>query len=390
MDLNYSPEDEQFRIEAREYLESIVPDEVRRTIGSRNTMARRIREAFYAAMMKKGWMAPGWPKQWGGAEMPLVRQVILREEMGRVGSPNFDFGIVMIGPLLMEFGTPEQQQRFLPKIARAEEFWCQGYSEPGAGSDLAALSTRAVIDGDDFVLNGRKIWTSTAHEADWMFLLVRTDAGVRKRQEGISFLLLDLKSPGIEILRIHQISDESHFCEVVLNDVRVPRKNLLGPLNGGWTLGKRLLSYERTGFVSGDLVRQTLESLIESSRLEQGGGEKIRNGTLRTKFARASMELDAARYLGYRSLTRTLRGEPPGPEASIVKVFVSENQQRISDLSHDVQGPKAQLWRDPNFSEADRTWPLIAVASRSVTLAGGTSEVQRNIIAEGILGLPRE
>lgn len=390
MDLNFSPEDEAFRAQVREHLERVVPAEVRNSASSRNVIARPIRERVYKSFIERGWMAPSWPKEYGGAGLTPNQQAILLEEMGKIGSPNFDFGVVMIGPLIMEFGTPEQKARFLPKIAAAQEFWCQGYSEPNAGSDLASLATRAELDGDEFVLNGRKIWTSTAYEADWMFILVRTDPSARRKQEGISFLLMDMRSTGISISPIRQITDESHFCEVSLTNVRVPTKNLLGRLNEGWVLATRLLSYERTGFVSGDLIRQSLESLIEYARSESNGGKQgIADSSLRRKLARASMEVDAARYLGYRNLTRSLRGQPPGPEASVIKVFVTETQQRIADLSAEIQGPKAQLWRDANFSAADSNWPLVAVASRSATLARGTSEIQRNIIAERALGMPR-
>lgn len=389
MDLNFSAEDEKFRAEVRAHLEKIVPTEVRNTPSSRNVIERKYREPVYRGLIEKGWMAPTWPKQYGGPGLTPSQQAILLEEMGRIGSPNFDFGVVMIGPLIMEYGTPEQKERFLPKILRAEEYWCQGYSEPNAGSDLASLALRAEIDSDDFVLNGRKIWTSTAYEADWMFILVRTDPTARKRQEGISFLLVDMKSPGITISRIQQITDESHFCEVALENVRVPRKNLLGKINEGWTLATRLLSYERTGFVSGDLVRQMLENLIGyAKRSDIGGRPAIEDTKLRRRLAQSSMEIDAARYLGYRNLTRTLRGQPPGPEASVIKIHVSETQQRIGDLSAEIQGPLAQLWRDPNYP-VDSQWPLIAISNRSSTIAGGTSEIQRNIIAERVLGMPR-
>jgi alkylation response protein AidB-like acyl-CoA dehydrogenase len=389
MDLNFSAEDEAFRLEVRETLERIVPHEVRNSPSSRNVIERKYREQVYRGLIEKGWMAPTWPKEYGGPGLSPSRQAILLEEMGKIGSPNFDFGVVMIAPLIMEYGTPEQKERFLPKILRAEEFWCQGYSEPNAGSDLASLATRAEIDGDDFVLNGRKIWTSTAYEADWMFILVRTDFGARTKQAGISFLLLDMKSPGISISRIQQITDESHFCEVSLENVRVPRNNLLGKLNEGWVLATKLLSYERTGFVSGDLVRQMLENLIRYAKgFKVDGGTAIEEPGLRRELARASMRIDAARYLGYRNLTRTLRGQPPGPEASVIKLLVSETQQRIGDISTEIQGPLGQLWRDPAFP-VDSQWPLVAVANRSATIAGGTSEIQRNIIAERVLGLPR-
>jgi len=397
VDLHYSPEDEKFRLEVREWMEQNVPNEVRDSASSRTTVARKFRVKFYQGLREKGWMCPKWPVEYGGPGFSLPQQVIMMEEMGRVGAPNMDLGVIMAAPMIMAYGTPEQKQRYLPPMLEAEEMWCQGYSEPNAGSDLAALATNATIDGDDFVLNGQKIWTSNGHESDWMFLLVRTDSTAKKKQEGISFLLMDMKSPGISIHPIHQITDSSNFSEVFLNNVRVPRRNLLGNLNQGWEIAKRLLTHERVGVYSGDLIRRSLESILQyakSERITAAGGcatskVLIDDPSIRQRIAQASMQIDAVCALGYRNTTRMLRGEPPGPESSVIKVFASETYQRVCDLGIELQGPKAQVWADHGFSEFDFNMPKLMIYSRSFSISGGTSEIQRNILAEVVLGMPR-
>lgn len=389
MDLKHSPEDEAFRLEARQWLEQNVPREIRDSAESRTTVPRRLRVPYYKGLRAKGWMCPKWPKQYGGPGLSLARQVILAEEMGRVGAPNMDLGVVMAAPMIMEFGTDEQKRRHLPPMLEAELMWCQGFSEPNAGSDLANLATTARVEGDEFILDGQKIWTSNGHESDWMFVLARTDPGAKK-QSGISFLLMDMKSPGITIHPIHQITDSSNFSEVFLQGVRVPRENLLGNLNDGWTVAKRLLTHERVGVFSGDLIRRSFERVMEyARRRQQPGGPRIADAALRREFARRSMEIDAACYLGYRNTTRLLKGEQPGPESSAIKVFASETFQRVCDLGQGLQGPAAAVWNDPSFGEFDGSFAKVAAYSRSFSIAGGTSEVQRNIIAEVVLGMPR-
>ncbi len=390
MDLHYSPEDEAFRQEVHDWLEENVPREIRDSASSRTTVARKYRTKFYKGLREKGWMCPKWPKEYGGPGFTTSQQVILMEEMGRVGAPNMDLGVIMAAPMIMAYGTPEQKQRYLRPMLEAEEMWCQGYSEPNAGSDLAALATTATIDGDDFILNGQKIWTSNGHESDWMFLLVRTDSTAKKKQEGISFLLMDMKSPGITIHPIHQITDSSNFSEVFLQNVRVPLKNLLGQLNQGWEIAKRLLTHERVGVYSGDLIRRVLESVVNYARNERNnGGALLDDPAIRQRIAQASMQIDAVCALGYRNTTRMLKGEPLGPESSVIKVFASETYQRVCDLGTELQGAKSQIWTDPNFTDFDVNMPKLSIYSRSFTISGGTSEIQRNILAEVVLGMPR-
>ena len=390
MDLKYAPEDEKFRLEAREWLEEHVAPEVRNRVSLRNRVEKKDLIPFNKALKARGWMAPGWSREQGGAGLSLSQQVILNEEMVRVNAPPIGQAITRIGPLIMEFGTEEQKARFLPKILEGEEIWCQGYSEPNAGSDLASLGTRADLDGDDFVLNGQKIWTSMAFEADWMYILVRTNPDAPNRQSGISFLFMSMKSPGIRIHRIKQITGESDFCEVFLDNVRVPRANLLGAMNDGWGHAKRILEYERMHSYNNYPFHKTVLRLIDYTRKQtENGSTMLEDAAIRRRLAQSMMEADATVYLGYRVLTRMLRGQPPGPEGSVIKLFASEALQRVGEISVDVQGPKAQLWGDPQFDEAESQWPIVEVSSRSLTLARGTSEIQRNIIAERVLGLPR-
>ncbi|MCH8334151.1 acyl-CoA dehydrogenase family protein [Candidatus Sumerlaeota bacterium] len=365
-------------------------EKVRNRVSLRNRVEKKDLIPFNKALKERGWMAPGWSREQGGAGLSLSQQVILNEEMVRVNAPPIGQAITRIGPLIMEFGTEEQKARFLPKILEGEEIWCQGYSEPNAGSDLASLGTRADLDGDDFVLNGQKIWTSMAFEADWMYILVRTNPDAPKRQSGISFLFMSMKSPGIRIHRIKQITGESDFCEVFLDNVRVPRANLLGAVNDGWGHAKRILEYERMHSYNNYPFHKTVLRLIDYTRKQtENGSTMLEDAAIRRRLAQSMMEADATVYLGYRVLTRMLRGQPPGPEGSVIKLFASEALQRVGEISVDVQGPKAQLWGDPQFDEAESQWPIVEVSSRSLTLARGTSEIQRNIIAERVLGLPR-
>lgn len=384
MHLRFSPEDEAFRLEVREWMEANVPQEVRDYASSRTTIPRKYRVKFYKALHEKGWMCPKWPKEYGGPGFTLSQQVIFMEEVGRSGGPNMDLGVIMAAPMIMQFGTPEQKERYLPKMLAGKEMWAQGFSEPNAGSDLASLAATAVEDGDHYVINGQKIWTSNGHETDWMFLLARTSQG-GKKHEGISFLLMDMKSEGIKIHPIHQITDSSNFSEVFFNNVRVPKENLLGTPGQGWDIAKKLLTHERVGVYSGDLIRRSLQGCMDYAR-----GQKLMEGrTTRRKLAQVSMEIDAVCALGYRNVTRMLRGEPPGPESSVIKVFASETFQRVSDLGMDLLGPSGQVWADEAFGHFEAHHPRSMIYSRSFTISGGTSEIQRNIIAEAVLGMPR-
>ncbi len=390
MDLKYSPEDEQFRLMVREWIDKNLPAEFRTDADSGVLTSRKSRMGWYSKLVEKGWLCASWPKKFGGPGWTLSQQVIFSEETSAAGAPGPDMGVYMLGPLVIEFGTDEQRKRFLPPITRAEESWCQGYSEPNAGSDLANLALKAARDGDDYVLNGQKIWTSGANEADWIFILVRTDAGAKNKQSGISFLVAPMTSPGIRIQPIRQITDESHFYETFFTDVRVPAANRIGNENEGWTLAKRLLAHERVGLGGAQMFRKSLlrvRRLAEVTKLN--GGAAIKDSSVRRKLAQLFMELDALSATGSRGLTQLLHGQMPGPESSIMKLYGSELYQRICDLALEIQGPVGQLWDDENFRQLELGWPKTAAGSRAYSIFSGTSEIQKNIISERVLGMPR-
>lgn len=390
MDLKFSEEDEKFRVMVREWIDENLPDDFKNRSDTGAVSSKENRLPWYKALAEKGWLCASWPEDAGGPGWTLAQQSIFAEEASSRGAPGGDMGVTMIGPLLIEYGTDEQKKRYLPKITEASEFWCQGYSEPNAGSDLASLSLRAERDGDDYILNGQKIWTSGANESDMIFILVRTNPTSEKRQTGISFVVAPMDSPGIRIEPIRQITGESHFYETFFTDVRVPVANRIGKENEGWTLAKRLLAHERVGLGSAKSYRSSLMRVIDLAKgIYKGPNGRISDPTVRQKLARLSMHLDALSAVDYRILTQTLHGNMPGPESSIVKLFGSELFQEICDVALEVQGPVAQLWKDPNHEDIEQGWPRMAVMSRSYSIFSGTSEVQRNIISERVLGMPR-
>ncbi len=385
MDLKYSKEDEDFRLMVREWIDANLPAEFRASADSGVLSSRERRVPWYKKLAEKGWLCASWPKKFGGPGWTLSQQVIFSEETSAMGAPQPDMGVYMLGPLIIEFGNDEQRKRFLPPIAAAEEYWCQGYSEPNAGSDLANLALKAERDGDDYVLNGQKIWTSGANEADWIFILVRTDATGKNRQTGISFVVAPMNTPGIRIQPIRQITDESHFYETFFTDCRVPVKNRIGNENEGWTYAKRLLAHERVALGGAQMFRRSLARLIRLA--QETGADKC--ATTRQKLAKLSMELDALSATGFRGLTQVLHGQMPGPESSIQKLFGSELYQRICDLGLDILGPAAQLWQEETLAKVEQGWPKTATMSRAYSIFSGTSEIQRNIIAERVLGMPK-
>ena len=266
----------------------------------------------------------------------------------------------------------------------------QGFSEPNAGSDLANLQLRAVRDGDDYVLNGQKIWTTLAGESDMIFLLTRTDTTAKKKQAGITFMVASMDTPGIEVRPIRQINDEEHFFETFFTYARVPAENVIGKENEGWALAKRLLAHERVSSGAAESFKATLDRLVQLAKdVKINGKPAIDDSNVRQKLARLHIELDALKSLGFRNLTKLLRGEMPGAESSILKLYGSELFQRMTDLGQEIQGPLAQLWSDPNFVDEEGGWPKTATGSRSYSIFSGTSEIQRNIISERVLGMPK-
>lgn len=340
----------------------------------------------------RGFTAPTWPREYGGAGLSGEQAKILSQEMARLRLPQplIGFGLTMIGPTLLRFGNEEQKREHLPKIVRGEIRWCQGYSEPGAGSDLASLQCRAIPDGDDFIVNGTKIWTSYADQADWIFCLVRTKTE-GKKQDGITFLLIDMETPGVSVSPIRLISGSSPFCETHFVDVRVPQRNVVNGVNNGWTVAKALLGHERSMIADafgagGGGRRQGLADLARGYLGADGGA--LPDAVLRDQIAQNEMDTRAFMLTVQRSRDAAKAGHQPGPESSLFKVYATELNQRRYELLMRIAGPQALGWEGPGFAaeELDRTREWLR--SRANTIEGGTSEVQRNIIAKRVLGLP--
>jgi acyl-CoA dehydrogenase len=347
--------------------------------------------------LERGWTAPTWPREYGGGGLSKAEAKILAEEMAAQGlrAPLVGFGLAMIGPLLLQEGSDELKKQHLPPIVRGEIRWCQGYSEPGAGSDLANLQTKAVREGDVYVLDGQKVWTSFADLADWMFILVRTDPTAKKHQ-GISFLLMDMESPGVTVRPIRLVSGASPFCETFLSGVRVPAKNLVGQENQGWSIARALLAHERT--MIGDIWKEKddAERLVAAAREHLGDdGGRIADAIVRDRIS--SLEIDQAclDLTMQRSKDNARAGHKPGHESSIFKLVGTEVNQRRRDLLCAILGPQALGWEEgpadaPGFEasevKATRDW----LRSRGNSIEGGTSEIQLDIIAKRVLGLPTE
>jgi len=343
-------------------------------------------------MVEKGWTVPSWPKAYGGGGLSTAEYVILLEEMKRIsGRPALSgFGTSMIGPTLLEYGTEEQKLRHLPRIARAEVEWCQGYSEPGAGSDLASLQTRAMLDGDNYVINGSKIWTSGAHNADWMFILVRTNPDAPKH-EGISFMLLPMDQPGVEVRPIKLISGNSPFNETFFDDALAAREDLVGELNRGWTVGKRLLQHERSGMESllqgGTSKGKSNLSSIAKDYIGEADG-KIADSAMRDQVLRYEMAQRSLNLTKRRVIQESADGATPGPATSIFKVMSTDLQKIYSDLATSLRGSQGFGWEGDAFTDTEREDLRVLLSSRAASIYSGSNEIQRNIIAKRVLGLP--
>ena len=343
-------------------------------------------------MVEKGWTVPSWPKAYGGGSLSTEEYVILLEEMKRIsGRPALSgFGTSMIGPTLLEFGTEEQKLRHLPRIARAEVEWCQGYSEPGAGSDLASLQTRAVLDGDNYVINGSKIWTSGAHNADWMFILVRTNPDAPKH-EGISFMLLPMDQPGVEVRPIKLISGNSPFNETFFDDALAAREDLVGELNRGWTVGKRLLQHERSGMESllqgGTSKGKSKLSSIAKDYIGEADG-KIADSAMRDQVLQYEMAQRSLNLTKRRVIQESADGATPGPATSIFKVMSTDLEKIYSDLATSLRGNQGFGWEGDAFTDTELEDMRVLLSSRAASIYSGSNEIQRNIIAKRVLGLP--
>jgi len=388
---------ETFRLETRNWLADNCPPGARGPGEISNGSTKiDIKDAdtrvWIERMVEKGWTVPSWPKAYGGGGLSTDEVIVLLQEMKAISArPALSsFGTSMIGPTLLEYGTEEQKQRHLPRIARAEVEWCQGYSEPGSGSDLASLQTRAVLEGDQFIINGQKTWTSGAHNADWMFILVRTDKDVPKH-EGISFMLLPMDQPGVDVRPIPLLSGVSTFNDTFFDNAVAARNDLVGELNRGWTVGKRLLQHERSGMESllaGSTSKKD-ESLLGIAKEYLG----VTNGKLaepltRDEIVTYQMNSESLQLTRKRVVEETQSGATPGPATSIFKVISSELEQKNYDLITKVRGSRGFGVDELEFSEQERTIVKQFFFTRAASIYSGSNEVQRNIIAKRVLGLP--
>ncbi len=391
MDLSFTPEELAFREEVRAWLREAMPPRIRAKAEVDGHFEVDEIMEWHRVLYEKGWVAPNWPKEHGGPGLDVARRFILTEELELAGAPQLlPFGLSMVGPLIIQFGDDAQKARYLPKILSGEERWCQGYSEPNAGSDLASLRLRAEDDGaGHFVLNGQKTWTTYAQYADWIFVLARTDPDAKK-QAGISFLLVDMKSEGLRVRPTLTIGGTHAFCDTFFENVKVPKENLVGPLHGGWTLAKALLGHERTLVAA---VGASTRALMRAKRIARsttkGGHPLIDDPVVRAKLARAECRLEALKMANYRAVSASKHGHAPGPESSILKLRGSEILQEIHQLSLELMGENTLSWMEEG---AVPPWEQGVAPQynylRAATIYAGSNEIQKNIIAKLILGLP--
>jgi len=396
MDLEFTPEEEAFRQEVRSWLEENLPkdydpDEYFSTPDVDKKV--EIALAWQKKLYEGGWTGLNWPKEYGGRGATVIEQHIFNEELGRARAPmaaiNF-IGVAMVGPTVIHWGTDEQKRRYLPKILSSEEIWCQGFSEPGAGSDLAALSTQAVEEGDHYIINGQKTWTSMAHYSDLIYLLARTNKEVKKHK-GISAFAVDMKSPGITVRPLVQLTGDSDFNEVFFEDVKVPKENMLGPKDQGWDVAITTLMYERAGMGAGMEFEHVLNQLLAlAKKTQRGGVSASRDPWVRQQIAQFIIEWNAVKYTDLRALSKQISGEPPGWEGSICKLGSSYMNLRMTSFAAELLGPYGQLTRDCPLSVDQGAWIKQALMARAFTIGGGTSEIQRSILATRALGLPRK
>ena len=392
MDFNYTAEDEAFRAEFRAWLQTNLKHAtpMQEPLADEAAGDWEARVQWHRKLNEGGWMALNWPREYGGRGASLLQNIVYQEELERAGTtaPFTGFGIPLLGPTLIHWGTPEQKRRFLPKILTAEEIWCQGYSEPNAGSDLAGLQTRALEDGDDFIVNGSKIWTSAAQHADWIFLLVRSDSSVPKHK-GISYLLVDMKTPGVTVRPLLQMTGARGFNQVFFEDVRVPRENLVGEKNQGWQVALTTLMFERSTGHDRGIARQISELAELARRVPRGGRTAWEFSDVRQRLAQFTLESEAIKYTSYRQLTRQLKGLPPGPEGSMLKLCSTELALRLAAFAHELLGPFGQFELAAPFALDAGKWSQRMLAARGATIYAGTNQVQHNIIGERVLGLSK-
>ncbi len=390
MEYRFTQQEEAFRDELRGFLKRELPEDWSGLSEADSDEDWKFTLQMRRKLAEKGWLTMAWPSEYGGMGASHMMQVIFAEEMSYHRAPGRDaFGTRMLAPTLMIHGTEEQKREHLPPIARGETQWCQGYSEPESGSDLASLQTRAVEDGDDFVINGTKIWTSSAHRADHIMVLTRTDPSAPKHR-GISFLLADMRAPGLEVRPIINMASEHSFNMVIFDNVRVPKKNLVGELNRGWYVGATLLDFERSGVDYSAGSKRTLEELVQFCKTHRKNGRLLaEDPVVRNRLADLAVEVEVSRLISYNIAWMQSRGMVPNKEASMGKVFGTELQQHVARTGINLLGLYGQLEPDSKYAPLKGRIEKGYMTTVSATIAAGTSEIQRNIIATRGLGLPR-
>ena len=395
MDFSFSAGELAFADEARRWLDANLPAAWRRDhcwTRVEDPMWIEVARAWQRKLFEGGWAAISWPREYGGRGATVVERWFFDQALDQVGAPRppAQSYVDLIGPAILQHGSEEQRRRFLSTMVNGELLWCQGFSEPGAGSDLGSLRCRADRRGDEYVVNGQKVWTSNADIADWCFLLCRTEPDAPKHK-GISLLLIDMKTPGITVRPLKQMTDDHEFCEVFFEDVRVPAANLLGAPGAGWNIAMGIVAHERGPmwtFVFQRRIRRSLSQLIQGLREHPGASGALADPEVRQRLAQAHIEVELLRLSGYRSLTTLLRTGHPGPESSLEKIMGSETDQRLQDLALSLVGPYGAIRSGP-LALGSGSVARQFLYARSETIMGGTSEIQRNVIAQRILGLPR-
>ncbi|WP_299841766.1 acyl-CoA dehydrogenase family protein [uncultured Jannaschia sp.] len=395
MDLSFSPEEEAFRAEVRQFLAEELPEDIARRTREGRELEKADMDRWHAILNARGWLAVTWPEEYGGTGWTPVQRHIFEEECARASAPRtLSFGLAMLGPVLIKFGTGAQKAELLPRILDGRDWWCQGYSEPGAGSDLAGLKTRAVHDGDDYVINGQKTWTTLGQHANRIFCLVRTDPDAKK-QAGISFVLADLDTPGIEMRPIRLIEGGHEVNEVFFTDARVPVANRVGEENQGWTIAKYLLTHERTNIAGVGFSIQAFENLRALSRRSRRNGRRMIDDPLfAARLARIEIDLEAMKITNLRMLSDATKNGQPGPESSMLKVKGTVIRQALNDLSRRALGPAAAPFPsedlEGNAALVDPDQAANAARyfnNRKISIYGGSNEIQKNILAKTMLGL---
>ena len=399
MDLNFTPEEEAFRAEVQAFLKDKLPARIANKVKAGQRLTKADQDEWHAILNERGWLANHWPEEYGGRNLPLAQQIIFHEEYVRCGGPGRigHIGETLLAPTVMAWGTPEQKQRFLPGVLAGTDYWAQGYSEPGAGSDLASVKTTAVRQGDHYVVNGQKTWTTQGQHANMIFCLVRTDREARP-QSGISFLLVDMNTPGVEVRPIRTLDGDREVNEVFFTDVRVPAENLVGEENKGWTYAKFLLTYERTGIAGVGFSVASLEKLkVVASKVQRNGRPLAQNPQFAARMAKVEIDLENMKTTNLRVIAAVAHGSVPGAESSMLKIRGTEIRQEILSLIRRAMGPYALPFIEAAQYEGYADAPVgpkeaaTAAANyfnyRKLSIFGGSNEIQKNIISKMILGL---